>query len=526
MNQTLDRTTLYLPWAGLFLIVAGLIVTAITRRFELANNLLLGGGALLLLLFAVARPGDVRQFVSGRHARYGTSTFLSILFFAAIAILLYWITYQNSDWRVDVTETDEFTPLPETRELLERLEEPVHVIGFFGLQSAQQRERARTILDTLAAVNDEITYEFQELDANPLLAQKYELNFEGTLVFIKNRGEPDEVFARANTLNDREIHAALLQIINPVEKNLYVVTGHGEPAIDDFNPQGIGTMVGLLEDQGFNVQELNLFTTGAVPEDATVIALIGPQTPLDPAEVDAIVSYLESGGSAFIARDVVDSENRAAAEEDGLNTYLADNWGITLRQDVVVDQDLARAGQTFGLEFLAADYGTGPIITDELRQFGTRFSLARSIATDEVAAVTQNELVRTSSNAWGETDLTELTQTGVAEPDPEDAQGVLAVGVSAEEAEAGARLVVFGDADFANNANLVWGGNSLLFTNALNWLANDEVDIELTPRETVQRQVNIPQTQLGLLQFVGIWFGPALMGVLGLIVWYGRRQRV
>lgn len=525
MKKTLDRLSPYLPWLGLALIAAGTIITVITRRFEILNNLLLGGGALLLLLFAFARPDQVRHFVGGRQARYGASTVLAILFFAAIGILLYWIAYQNDDWRLDVTETAQFTPPPETVQLLEKLEEPVHVIGFYTVSLAQQRDQAQTLLENLSAVTDRLTYEFQDPEVNPLLAEQYELNFNGTLVFIRNYQEEDEEFGRASSLTDREIHAALLEVVNPVDKQLYVLTGHGEPGIEDTGPQGMGTMVGLLEDQGFIVEQLNLFTAGEVPDDATVLALVGPQAPLDPAEVEAIQNYLDAGGSAFIARDVVDSEGRATAEDDGLNAYLAETWGINLRNDVVVDQDLARAGQSFGLDFLAAGYGSSPIITQDLNQFGTRFSLARSIDSEQREGVTTTPLVQTSADAWGETDVANLSQ-GFAEPNEGDAQGVLTIGVSAARQEDEARLVVFGDANFVNNENLVWGGNSLLFSNALNWLADDEVAIELTPRETVQRQVTIPEQQLRLLRFISTWFGPMLMGVIGFLVWSARRRTV
>lgn len=525
-HETLERSSPILLWLGIGMIVAGALVTILTRQFELLNNILLGGGAVLLLAYAFLRPDDVRQFIGGRRARYGANTALSILFFAAIAIILYWIAYQNSEWRIDTTETGEFTPPRETVELLEQLEEPVHVIGFYTFDLGAQREQARAILETLAAAaGNKLTYEFHDPETNPLLAERYELNFNGTLVFIRNQDEPDETFSRANSLSERDIHVALLKVVNPVEKKLYVLTGHGEPGVENFAPEGIGATVGLLEDQGFAVEELNLFTSGTVPEDASVVAVIGPQGPLDESEVDALRSYVDSGGALFVARDVVDSEGRVAAEEDGLNAYLSESWGVTFRNDAIVDQDLARAGQTFGLEFLGAQYGASPIITNDLQEFGTRFSLARSIGSETVEGVVVSELVSTSANAWGETDLDALAQ-GIAEPNEGDAQGNLIIGLSAERPETEARIVVFGDADFVTNANLIWGGNNILFANALNWLADDEVTIDLAPRETVQRQLNIPEQQLRLMRFVSTWFGPILMGIIGFTVWSARRKRV
>ena len=524
-QETIDRNIPILLWLGFGLIIAGAIVTIITRGFDLLNNLLLGAGALLLLVYAFLRPDAIREFIGGRHARYGASTTLSIVFFAAIAVLLYWMAFQNDDWRLDVTETGEFTAPEETVELLETLDEPVHVIGFYTVDLGQQREEAQTILESLAATTDRLTYEFQDPETNPLLAERYELNFNGTLVFIKNQDQPDETIARANSLSDRDIHVALLTVANPVEKKLYVLSGHGEPGIENFAPEGMGTTVGLLEDQGFTVESLNLFTSGSVPDDATVVAVIGPQTSLDPGEVDALRSYVEDGGALFVAREVIDIEGGLIVEDDGLSAYLRDVWGVTFRNDVIVDQDLAGAGQTFGVEFLGAQYGASPIVSAELEQFGTRFSVAQSIAGDAAEGVILTELITTSPDAWGETNIAALLQN-VANPDPEDAQGNLIIGLSGERAANESRIVAIGDADFATNANLVWGGNSILLANALNWLADDELTIELAPRESVQRQVNIPEQQLRLMRFIGIWFGPLLMAIIGFTVWSARRQRV
>ncbi|MFQ5398903.1 MAG: GldG family protein [Anaerolineae bacterium] len=523
MRQTLERIALSFPVLGPLLIVAGAAVYFVNRRWDLLPNLLLAGGALALLLFAVIRPDDVRRIVSGRKARYGSSTLLSILFFTAIAGLLYYIAFQNSDWRFDATETNDFTPLLETIQLLEQLDEPVHVIGFYSLQTSFQQENAQERLESLQAYTDKLTFEFQDPNENPLLAQKYELTFDGTLVFIKGQGN-NEVFSKITSINDTDIHTALLQVINPTQKKLYFITGHGERDIDDFGPDGLGTAVRFNRDAGFEIETLNLFVTGAVPDDATAVALVGQQSPMTPEEVAAIRTYLQQGGSVLIARDTLNSEAQVQAESDDLAQMLREDWGITLRQDVIIEQVLAQAGQTFGFSFLGAEYGASPITGDDLDRFGTVFDVARSIATEPIAGVTTVNLISTSNQAWGETDFIRLANEGFAEPDGNDATGPLAIGVSAENAITGARLVVLGDADFMANGLVLSGGNNLLVSNAFNWLANDEVSANLTPRETVNRQVIISQSQLGLLQLLSICLGPGLMALIGIAVWYSRRQ--
>jgi ABC-type uncharacterized transport system involved in gliding motility auxiliary subunit len=520
MKQSLDKIAPLFPILALLLLIGGIAAYFVTRRWDLLPNLLMASGGLMLLLFAIFWPDNVRARLSGRGGRYG-GTLLAILFFTAVSILLYYLAYQNSDWRYDATANNAYTPLPETIALLESLDQPIHVLGFYTVDTASQRSAAEASLQTMQAYTDQLSYEFIDPDENPLLAEQYDLSFAGTLVFTREDGS----FAKASTLTDQDLHTALLRTINPTVKTAYFLTGHGERDWEDFGPDGIGTAVTLIKESGFTVQPLNLFVSGSVPEDASALFLIDQQAPLAPEALEALRNYADAGGAIFIARDAVDTEGRIAAEDDGLLLWLQEAWGITLRNDLIIDASLAQAGQTIGLTFVGAAYGSSPI-TQGLDQFGTIFNVARSIATDVPEGITTVHLVTTSDLAWGETNFERMISAGEVAPDEgEDAVGSLTVGLSAQNSASGARLVLFGDTDFLTNSFIQQGGNSFLFENAANWLTNDVVSIELSARESIPRQVTFTQSQLSLLQLVSVCFAPGLLALVGIAVWYSRRQR-
>ena len=518
MKKALDRIVPLLPWLGLALIAIGAVAYFITRSFDLVAVLPLIGGVLCLLAFVVLRPDTVRELLGGRQTRQGLSTALAVLFFVAIAVILYVIVSQNTSWRLDLTETSEFTALPETVELLEQVDEPIRVIGFYTIQAAFAQEEAATRLESLEAVSDNLSHEFVDPNADPLLAQQYELASDATLVFIKGEGE-NEVFSKSQTTSDRDIHSALLQVINPVSKTAYFLTGHGERGLEDAGPAGLRNAASDLAALGFTVEELNLSVAGEVPSDADVVALIDQVAPLQAAELEALGAYLDGGGSALIARDVVLDDARARVEEDGLNGYLLDEWGVDIQPDFIVEPELAVAGQLVPVQFVALDFGASPIVSQDLEGLGVLFDIARSVATGAGENLLHTELARTSAGSWGETNFE-------VEPvrDDADSAGPLAVAVSVQNPDSGGRLAVFGDADFARNEIIYLGGNNILFSNTISWLAGDETTLELTPRETIQRQVVIPQTQLSLIQVLSCLVGPALMAMIGLLVWYNRRQ--
>ena len=523
-----EQLTPYLLWLGGLLLISGTAVYVVSGRWDTNVNLLLAAGGLALLLFALLRPNEVRQLLSGRQARYGGNTLLAILFFVAIAILLYTIAYQNNNWRYDVTETGEFTPLAETQQLVAQLDQPVQALGFYTFQRGAQREMVRERLEAIQAYSQgQLQIEFIDPEENPILAQRYGVSQDGTLVFVKGDGETAVTASTTNLTTpnqaDRAIHTTLLRVIHPITKNAYFLIGQGQRDINDFSEDGLTSVRNLLQDNGFTTHTLNLFVTGQIPNDADVILLIDQFAPLSPAELTALTSYLDQGGAAFIARDVAQG-GRITAEADGLNEMLFDTWGVRFRDDVIIEQVMAQAGSSFGLTFVGAAYGPSPIISSDLPRFGTIFEVARSIELTQRSGLQSIPLISTSAQAWGETDIQTLATEDRAEPGPDDTDGPLHVGVSVQNPDTNGRIILFGDTDFISNELITQGGNSLLFSNAINWLAGDEAAVAITPRQTVERQLIISQSELVWLQLISICLGPLLMSIIGLFVWYSRRQ--
>ena len=525
LRERLESYANFFPWIGLILLIAGLVVWLITRSFDLVPNILVLLGLALLAAFVVLRPYEVKSLLGAPKAQYGTSAVLSTLFLAVIAGLLYWLALQNGDWRLDVTETGEFTPLPETIELLGNLEAPIHIIGFYSAQRGLQQVQAESLLQNLTAVSDDLTYEFKDPELFPLEAERYELNFDGTLVFTQGSGD-NLIFSKAVAATDREIHIALQKVVNPVDKKLYTLTGHGELDPDSFDDLGMATGISYLEDLGFEVEPLSLFTAGEVPEDATVVALINQEAPMTPEEVSALRQYWQTGGAVFIARDAIDSEGKSRAEADDLAAALQEDWGVQILNDIIIDPAMAQAGLPLGFTFLGSTFGNHPIVSDDLQNIGVVFDLARSIQWQEtVDDITRVNLVSTSDQAWGESNIELLATEGAVNPDPEDAQGEIPVGTALENNTTGAQLVVFGDTGFIANVGIGSGANGLLFGNAMNWLADDEIAIDLSARDQIDRTVVVPETQLRLLRTISIWLGPVLMLMAGLFIRQSRRNR-
>jgi ABC-type uncharacterized transport system involved in gliding motility auxiliary subunit len=250
-------------------------------------------------------------------------------------------------------------------------------------------------------------------------------------------------------------------------------------------------------------------------------------------EVALIANYMEQGGAIIVMEDPpVLTDNADPASEDTsaevvrpLSTYLEENWGITLGNDIVVDKQ----GQT-GLEAVSFQYATHPI-TQRMENVVTIYPTARSIhlAEEGIQGVNAVELVQTApfDTSWAETDLAALADGSVSANEEEDIPGPVTIAVAAENALTGGRLVVFGDPDFASNLYYLVQRNGAMFVNAVDWATNQETLINLTPRTPTQRFIFPPfPSYVNLVLLVTVFLLPGSVFIAGIVVWVTRRRRM
>ncbi|MGH2605420.1 MAG: hypothetical protein ACRDG5_02410, partial [Anaerolineales bacterium] len=116
---------------------------------------------------------------------------------------------------------------------------------------------------------------------------------------------------------------------------------------------------------------------------------------------------------------------------------------------------------------------------------------------------------------------------GQADQDPAvDRPGPLVMAAVGENAVSQARLVVFGDSDFATNYHFFNYGNGDILANSIDWAAGQEGLIDLTPRETTQRFV-VPPTALAqrVIMLVTVFLIPGIVLILGVRTAWERRRR-
>jgi len=161
-------------------------------------------------------------------------------------------------------------------------------------------------------------------------------------------------------------------------------------------------------------------------------------------------------------------------------------------------------------------------ITRDMGGVMTLFPLTRSV--DKVktlpAGVVVQTLARTSAQSWGETNR-EALQRGEAQPDPQDAKGPLAVAAVATKDKA--RIVVYGTSTMASNQFINLQGNRDFFLNTVSWLAEEEDQISIRPRDVRQTPVFLSAQQAQAVFLLPVVVLPAFVLGGGIVAVVRRR---
>jgi ABC-type uncharacterized transport system involved in gliding motility auxiliary subunit len=485
----------------------------VNRQFDGYTKVGLGLTIGLAAAGVLLDPQRIRTALAGRQARHGSNAVLVSLAFAGILGVLSYLAFTNTQ-QIDLTEDKEYTLTTETQLALSGLQQPVELIGFYTPELNQSRDAVRPLLDQYRRVGgDKVTYTFIDPRADPVSADRYGVTRDGTLVVVL--GDASEV---TSSPTEQEITGAIVRLANPEARKVYFLSGHGERDLETAEAQGYSQVRDALQAKNYQVAPLSLVSETRVPADARAVVIAGPTIGIPQAELQRLEAYVAQGGSLVVLLDPILSDADAMTN-DALAPYLETAWGVLAHADLVVD---LRSSQP--LTAVADRYASHPI-TERLGNLVSYFPAARSLAPTEVAPAELTPLVLTGADSWGKTNLESIAAGSFDYVPEEDNLGPLTVAMAGEDKVHNARLVVFGDSDFATNADFFNYANGDLLINAIDWAARQEALISLTPKQSTPRFVTPPTTQaVGLVFLLTVIVIPGAVIAGGVYVWLGRRR--
>lgn len=521
--------SLVIAIAGAASLFLGLILLLFLQELRGAAYTVLAIGGILLIAALMMSFATVMETITGRRGRYSTNTLVMVAAFVALVVLVYVVAARNPQ-RWDVTATGQFSLAPQTLYILENLAEPVKATAFFVPGDTQQeayRIPTENLLNEFRhRSSNKFSYDFVDPDRQPTLAKQYRVTQYPTIAF---EGEESGLLYRltAPLFQERDFSSALLIVTGVEQKAIYYLTGHGERNLQDFevaSRQGFGSAASAMSRDNYAVLPLSLAQTPEIPGDAAAIIIAGPTRDLEEEERQILHSYLKSGGRLLLLLE--------PGPPQTFKDLLA-RWAVTVDDGTIIDLVSSLAGQPQTPLIKREQYlATPPIgaITSPLDQsyFPGATSFRPSLPPEEMpetiayypvaqttllSCLTPDPKINTCPQGdfnilfpvWAFQAIAPLNE----EPDP--------------DAPREARVVIFGDTDFATNFHLYSQSNSDFLLNTVNWLTEDISLASVRPKAYAFRRLVVTAREMQLLRGLSWFVLPAAMAMLAGVAWWRRR---
>jgi ABC-type uncharacterized transport system involved in gliding motility auxiliary subunit len=478
----------YLYVWGTFLFFMGLVMGAISDQWwPIPIVIILVGSSLIgIWLFTWLQQ---KGWFRSEQRRILSQSLVVIALLIAVNSL---IVINSGRW--DLTENQLFTLSSQTQQLVKSLPKPLKVWIF----SQQSPVKMSELLVNYQKLNPQFKYEFARFGSD--IAQKFKVEVDNE-VYLEF-GNKKQLLARLNPgqfLTENILNAGIERITSDRQEQIYLLQGHGEPGLE-------GAAIKALQAKNYPVKPLVL-AQAQIPTDTTLLALIGSQKPLLPAEVQSIDQYLGKGGRLLI---LVDPKIQLGLDD------LLKKWGIQLSNYLAIDPTSASQSTELNAQIaIVTDYGQHPI-TQSFNGISL-YPLARPLIVQNTAGVQATPILTTNAESWA---TIPTTTPQLKFQKGKDLPGPLILGVAAQKASS--RLVVIGSSLFIRAGIFEQQLNSDVFLNSVGWLSERRT-LATNPKEITNRRINLSFWQSQLLFWLPIVVLPGASLTVAGLLWWKRR---
>jgi len=461
--------------------------------------------------------------------------------------------------RWDLTADRLYTLSPPTLKTLHALEQPLDVTVLLG-RADPLSVSVRQMLVQYRAESSKLNVKFVDPDQNPAEFQVLQKDLglltghaeDGRLVtdasLVITRGERhwfitsdelvhyDDQSGKAQPRLEQALTEGIANVLGDSKAKACFASGHRELSIDDVGPEGLAEIRHRLEKSNFDVVAVDLAIPGASLSECTVLVVAGPGVQVDEAASARIVSFIQSGGSAYVLSAPILGEDKRV-QRSGLEP-IAKLVGVNFGQDFILETDTAlRLPRGAGEVFFATPQSHE--VTRGLEREGVKIDSRVLVSGAQSLRIQANSpakaLLTSSDKALSLRDLSGLLDPNHKDDPSEQAtRAAYTLAVAAElpkpassTAKYGPRVVI------AGAANLVWArnysdsslyGDRVFSENALSWLSSRPTLVSVPEKTEHDVGLSLSEGTLAeVLRYVLLYM-PGCSAALGTFVLMRRRS--
>jgi len=173
----------------------------------------------------VAPRRTLRQAFNWRTLKYGSHASLFTVIVLAVVCILYSLAMQHNK-RFDVTQAKRFTLAEQSVKLLQGLQYPLKVIGFYSL-AERDRETFTDLVKQYTQHTDKLSYEVIDPDRQPAIAKQYDITAYNTVV-VEGNGKKEKI----SQVEEAALTNAILKVTRTTKKGGLFCDGAWGPSAD------------------------------------------------------------------------------------------------------------------------------------------------------------------------------------------------------------------------------------------------------------------------------------------------------
>ncbi|MBR1823680.1 MAG: Gldg family protein [Ruminococcus sp.] len=495
-----------------------------------------------------------------KNKKFNLTTAIAILI--AVLVLIVFIPINiiagYYDKVFDMTPAKKYTLNAKTEQLLsDTSDKHIDVYYLSKLEYFKDAPEFLALYHTLTQLDERenITLTCFEPDENAALAR--ELDPDGLLgvqngdIFVKcgdivKRIDHNKIFQTSadgtfQYAGEELVAAAIETCTSGSLPTIYFLKGHGEKSISE----NYDIYANQLKANNYAVAELDLTETKAVPGNARIIYLAGPQQDISDEEKDLLKGYLTAGGSMSMLLSPSGTKGRF----DNIEEILGD-YGIIMDYNVVTESSAANQLQdrdsVQNENFMRVEYpeATGDYTEDLTTDInylvsnesysagisGTRsFALMSETSFANAANVEVSPLIRNVAGSDGNytTVSTPMGGDDVTEKEAQKISGMqLDYGYYALDRVTGAKLIVMGSTDIIDRDTVApsMSGTTMLLTFTNTWLYDSDVSMGIGNKLDAYDSMTFEDASHAKTVLASLIIIPIALALFGTIVWLKRRH--
>jgi len=453
----------------------------------------------------------VLAFSTMRTTKYGLNMGSVILLGLLLYICVNFFAFRY-DKSVDIT-SDKLNSLSlQSLEVLKNLKDEVTFKVYYqGANHSSQNMGLKILFKKYQRQSSKLKTSFVDAHKDPTASTVLNRTDKGKLVVFAVRGAKTERVKEP--VSEESLTSALFRLEQTLVQKIYFLSGHGERPISKSGTSGEGAyfLRLALEDKGFEVASLNLSDSKALPEDMSLLVVVGPKKELLESEANAIQNYISKGGRLFLALDPTFSNL----------TYsnLAASVGIGFEKETLLSTQKLAGGDSLsvlGREFNKLHPVTS--VLDEnaitvfyqsggLEKIGDKFEVTNLVSTLPVIIPVKS---------------LENYQVEVQGKKPVSKSVSMISEGRFDDKEMGFKVAAAADSDFLSDVYFETGFNKDLALNLLAHLAGQEQLISIRPRAAKNTKLILTSSNAAFVLIIPILI-PLVLLIFAVVLWFRRR---